>query len=159
MTDGHDPGKTIARGAAQRYDPLVDSLARGRSGVLTRIVCLGSLVAAGACGGTGRVVNPFDGTVTGGVESRIRVEVQNLNFNDATVWGLRGSQRIRIGRVPGKGDREFNVEWNIATAIAFEIDIVASRGCRTRAVPVESGSRVWVTIPSDMGFDCRAGRR
>lgn len=104
--------------------------------------------------------NPFDGTVLGGVEDEVRVEVQNLNFNDASVWALRSSQRIRVGRVTGKTDVSFTVRWNTAQPIAFEVDVVGGRSCRTGSIPVEAASRVWLSIPSDMGLGtCRIGRR
>jgi len=116
-------------------------------------------IIAGACGsGTSR--NPFDGSAPGPTGERIRIEVQNLNFNDATVWALRSSQRIRVGRVTGKTDQMFDIAWNTATPIAFQVDVVSGRACRTPSIAVEPDSRVWVTIPSDMGLgQCRIGRR
>jgi hypothetical protein len=124
---------------------------------LCALVILPGIVTA--CGG-GTAQNPFDGsTATPGGE-RIRIEVQNLNFNDATVWALRSSQRIRVGRVTGKTDQMFDIAWNTAQPIAIQVDVVSGRGCRTNAVAVEPNSRVWVTIPSDMGLgQCRIGRR
>ena len=117
------------------------------------------VVLASACA-SGQSRNPFEGeagTVRG---DRIRVEVQNLNFNDATVYALRSSQRIRVGRVTGKTDQSFTIDWDTAQPIAFQIDIVSGRGCRTGVVTVDRDSRVWVTIPSNIGMEvCRAGRR
>lgn len=116
-------------------------------------------VAFSACGG-GPTRNPFDGTTTGGIGERIRIEVQNLNFNDATIWAMRSSQRIRVGRVTGKTDQSFTVQWNTAAPIGFQVDVVSGRSCRTGSIPVEAESRVWLTIPSDMGLGtCRIGRR
>lgn len=105
-------------------------------------------------------MNPFDPTAPTGVDDRIRVEVQNLNFNDATVYAMRASQRIRIGRVTGKTDQVFTIDWNVAQPIGFVVDVVGGRSCRTTQVIVEAEGRVWVSIPSDMGYGvCRAGRR
>lgn len=120
---------------------------------------LSALLAVGCS--TGRTLNPFDRSEpTGGIEERIRIEVQNLNFNDATVWALRSSQRIRVGRVTGKTDQTFRIDWNVAAPISFQVDVVGSRTCRTGAVAVEANSRVWLSIPSDLGFGrCQAGRR
>lgn len=117
------------------------------------------LFAGSACGG-GSARNPFDPTATRTGEDRIRVEVQNLNFNDVTVWAMRNSQRVRVGRVTGKTDEAFTIEWNIAQPIWFQIDVVSGRSCRTGQVPVDAQSRVWLIIPSEVGMSpCRAGRR
>ena len=110
--------------------------------------------------GGGRAGNPFDPSPPEGTADRIRVEVQNLNFNDVTVWAMRSSQRIRVGRVTGKTDQTFTIEWNVAVPISFRVDVVAGRSCETERVPVDANSRVWVTIPSSLGLSpCRAGRR
>jgi hypothetical protein len=124
--------------------------------VLLAVATLG--VAAGCGGGSAR--NPVDPSSTPGGGDRIRVEVQNLNFNDVTVWALRNSQRVRVGRVTGKTDQTFTITWNVAQPIWFEIDVVSGRSCRTPQVPVDPESRVWVVIPSEIGLSaCRAGRR
>lgn len=130
------------------------------AGARTRTAALlVALTLISACGG-GRARNPFDPSSSGGLENRIRIEVQNLNFNDATVYAMRQTQRIRLGRVTGKTDQTFRIDWNVAQPIAFQIDVVSGRSCRTGQVGVDQGSRIWVTIPSDMGFGaCRAGRR
>lgn len=117
------------------------------------------LVAVSACGG-GSARNPFDASSTRAGVERIQIEVQNLNFNDVTVWAMRQSQRVRVGRVTGKTDQTFRIEWNVANPIWFEIDIVSGRSCRTGQVPVDPQSRVWLIIPSEVGLSaCRAGRR
>jgi hypothetical protein len=114
------------------------------------------------CGPTRSTANPFDGSVAGGTatEDPIRVEVQNLNFNDVTIWALRGGQRIRLGRVTGKTDETFRINWNASFPISFEIDVTGGRSCRTVQVPVERDARVWLAIPSNVGVQpCQAGRR
>jgi len=154
-------GRAIANPPITAYDVVVRTLLSPPSGrgMTPRVILAAALLSFASCGG-GRVVNPFTGTVTGGVEQPIRIEVQNLNFNDATVYAMRSTQAIRLGRVTGKTDQEFRIEWNVAQSIAFRVDVVGGRSCRTGEVIVEADSRVWVTIPSDMGFGaCRAGRR
>ncbi len=123
-----------------------------------------SALALAACGGSTRATaNPFDGSgVPGGSASEdpIRVEVQNLSFNDVTIWAVRQGQRIRLGRVTGKTDETFRIGWNVAVPISFEVDEVSGRGCRTGQVLVDRNARVWLNIPSNVGIQpCRAGRR
>ena len=105
--------------------------------------------------------NPFAGETGGGssVEDEIRVDVQNLNFNDITVWAVRQGQRIRVGRVTGKTDETFRIDWNLALPIYFVIDVTGGRSCRTSQVSVERNARVWVAVPSNVGASpCRIGR-
>ena len=90
----------------------------------------------------------------------IRVEVQNLNFNDVTIWAVRQGQRIRLGRVTGKTDEVFRTRWNPAMAISFNIDVTGGRSCNTQQVGVDENAVVWVSIPSNVGPQaCQAGRR
>lgn len=116
-----------------------------------------------ACGSMNTARNPFDGPVAAGsnsTEHPIRIEVQNLNFNDITVWTTRTGRRIRLGQVTGKTDKTFTIAWNVAVPLQFEIDVTGGRACTTASVPVDRNAVVWVTIPSAVGNQpCRVGRR
>lgn len=124
------------------------------------IVSLSALTACTASRSSGP--NPFAGEGSSGssVEEEISVEVQNLAFNDITVWAVRQGQRIRVGRVTGKTDETFRIDWNLALPIHFVIDTTGGRSCRTAQVAVEQNARVWVAVPSNVGASpCRIGRR
>ena len=54
-------------------------------------------------------MNPFDGT-TPGAAPRLRIEVQNLHFNDLTIWAMRSGVRVRVGRVGGKDSQTFSID-------------------------------------------------
>lgn len=116
-----------------------------------------------ACGGSRTSApSPFEGGAPRGstTEDPIRIDVQNLNFNDITIWAIRQGQRIRLGRVTGKTDETFRIAWNLAIPISFTIDVTGGRGCRTVAVAVERNATVWVTVPSNVGTQpCQVGRR
>ena len=94
-------------------------------------------------------------------EDPIRVEIQNLSFNDITVWAVRsGGQRTRIARVTGKTDTTVTIGWNVAVPVSFFIEQTAGRSCSTAQIGVEAQARVWVQVPSNVGRQpCRAGRR
>lgn len=117
-------------------------------------------MAPGGCaGGMGQAEDPFARGGSGDDDS-IRIEVQNLNFNDVTVFAMRSGQQVRLGRVTGKSDLTFTIDWNFALPISFRIDIVGGQSCRTPSIGVDPGSRVWVQVPSDAGLsNCRSGRR
>lgn len=124
------------------------------------IVALSALTACTASRSSGP--NPFTGEGSSGssVEDEISVEIQNLAFNDISVWAVRQGQRIRVGRVTGKTDQTFRLDWNLALPIHFVIDTTGGRSCRTAQVAVERNARVWVAVPSNVGASpCRIGRR
>lgn len=124
---------------------------------------LGAIALMAGCAGRSDAPSPFDERRVGGAaasEDPIRIEVQNLNFNDATIWAMRGSQRIRLGRVTGKTDQTFRITWNVAVPISFSIDITGGRSCRSGQLGVEPEAVVLLTIPGNVGQQpCRIGRR
>lgn len=129
---------------------------------LTRSLLLIALLAAAGCGASrNEARSPFDGGRGGSAsEDRIQIEVQNLNFNDVTLWAVRQGQRVRLGRVTGKTDETFSIDWNPALPIYIVVDVTGGRGCRTNQVSVERNARVWIVIPSNVGTQpCRLGRR
>jgi hypothetical protein len=116
-----------------------------------------------SCASRNEAPSPFDGSAAAqarGADEPIRVEVQNLNFNDVTVWAIRQGQRIRLGRVTGKTDQTFRTDWNPAMPISFMIDVTGGRTCNTEQVGVDRNAVIWVSVPSNVGAQaCRAGRR
>jgi hypothetical protein len=127
------------------------------------VVAAIALTALAGCSSSGsQTRSPFDGPATGsGTGDRIRVEIQNLSFNDITVWAVRpGGQRIRVARVTGKTDQNATIDWNVAQPISFFVEQVSGRSCRTGQIGVEPGARVWLNVPNSVGAQpCRAGRR
>lgn len=118
-----------------------------------------SLLGATACGLSNNARNPFDGSLQQEQEDRLRIQVQNMNFNDVTVFAVSSGQRVRVGSVTGKTDQDFRLGWNFADPISFEIDVVGGRGCQTSPILVDPGARVWVQIPNEVGMSgCRSGR-
>jgi hypothetical protein len=133
---------------------------------LTRrsLVAVGILVTASACSAGGRTLSPFDGLPPDGAMSTddpIRIEIQNLSFNDITVWALRsGGQRRRIARVTGKSDETVRIGWNVAMPISFLVEQTAGRSCSIPAIGVEANAVVVVNVPSNVGLQpCRSWRR
>ncbi len=109
-----------------------------------------ALLFTSACAAT-QAGNPFDAPAQG--ESTIRIEVQNLNFADATLFARRGSERIRMGVVTGKTDRSFDLPWTIAYPLQVEINLLAGDRCITRPRSVEPGEVVLLQIRINMDND------
>ncbi|MBT8335709.1 MAG: hypothetical protein KJO11_03830 [Gemmatimonadetes bacterium] len=91
-------------------------------------------------------------------ERTIRIEVRNLNFSDATLHALRGSERVRLGIVTGKVDRSFDIDWTISLPLQIEIDLLAGERCTTRPINVDPGDVIVLQIESDLrrSGDCLA---
>jgi len=123
------------------------------------MMVLVSLAFTAGCGISTNARNPFDGSLQQEQEDRLRIQIQNMNFNDVTIFAVSTGQRIRLGSVTGKTDRDFRLQWNYADPISFQINVVGGRGCDTQPIQVDRGARIWVQIPSEVGMSgCRSGR-
>jgi hypothetical protein len=120
---------------------------------------MGLVVLAAACAAGSNVQNPFDGSVEQAQADRLRIQVQNLNFNDVTVFAVSSGQRVRLGTVTGKTDGSYTISWNYANPIQFEVDMIGGNGCATPPIAVDRGARVWLQVPGELSTTpCRSGR-
>jgi hypothetical protein len=103
--------------------------------------------------------NPFAAPGTGRGEGSIRVRIENQNFGDATIHAIRGGERIRLGQVTGKSEKDFTMRWTFSLPLEFEVHIIGGQGCGVRPLSVDPGDRVWVRIPTQIGASpCYAGK-
>ena len=86
----------------------------------------------------------------------IRIEVTNLNFQDATLHALRGGERHRLGTVSGKGSAVYNLEWRNPLPLQIEIDLLAGGRCTTRPITLDPGDEYALQIEVDIRrtIDC-----
>lgn len=91
---------------------------------------------------------PQSGPVPEGPETVLRVD--NRSFTQMNIYVLRGSQRIRLGSVPGVSTRSFELPRNLVfgtTALRFLADpLGSSRTPITREIPVREGDELVLTI-------------
>jgi len=113
-------------------------------------VLLAALLASSVAGCFGRseARSPFAGGSR--TQERIRIRVENQNFNDATVHAVRGGERVRLGEVTGKSDKDFTLRWSFSVPLEFEIHLVGGGSCSVRPMHVDPGDRVWVRIPTEL---------
>ena len=118
---------------------------RRRPGVLPRWVLLALLAAfiSGCASGTGGE-SPFSREG----ETRVRLNVTNLNWADARLYAHRSSQRIPLGSVPGKGEKSFTLDWPMSYPLRIEFDLLAGGRCTTRELSVDPGDVIDLQIPS-----------
>lgn len=79
------------------------------------------------------------------------LEVRNQNFLDMNVFAVRGSQRSRMGTVPGFSTRTFRIPAALVypgAMLRFEFDPVGSRTRPiTQELSVNPGTHYQITIP------------
>ncbi|HKJ01304.1 MAG TPA: hypothetical protein VJ997_02580 [Longimicrobiales bacterium] len=122
---------------------------------LTARLGLAFMLAAGVAGcssaGGGRAAaDPFAG---GGASSRqadrqVQVQVENQNFNQATITARGPAIRRQLGRVSGMNEGRFSLPWSTSSRLYFEIEFLGGGGCTTRMVQVDPGSSIRVIIDS-----------
>lgn len=115
------------------------------------------MVTGGCFSGWGKPADPFRPEESAGGE--VRITVENLNFNDVTIFAVRGGQRLRLGDVTGKSLNRFTMRLSFSLDVSFEAFLVGNRGCTVRALPVDPGDEVWVRIPVSMAAGrCESGK-
>ena len=85
--------------------------------------------------------DPFDGA-----SRPIRLDVRNLNFQDASVWAVYRADRMRLGTVTGKSDATFQLPWNGVEPVYMEIDLVGGERCTTEELTVDEGDVLYLEI-------------
>ena len=86
----------------------------------------------------------------------IRINVTNLNFQDATLHAIRNGERHRLGTVTGKGQGVFTMEWRTPQTFQLEIDLLAGARCTTRSMVIDPGTQLDFQIEVDLRrqIDC-----
>jgi hypothetical protein len=124
-----------------------------RSGRPSLLLILAAALALGGCAAGYRTgADPFAAGSSAGEYSasgrRLRIEVQNNNFNDARVEARGIGRQRRLGRVQGTGSEVFTMDWTVSAPIYFEIDLLGGERCVTRSIEVAGGQTVRLTIDS-----------
>ncbi len=121
----------------------VPSLRSARPAGRLAALALGLLLTAG-CASAGTADGPFDDRSQA---DQIRIEVENHNFSDVTVWAVvQGARRSRLGTVRGKSDSVFTLPWDFSLPLALELDLVAGPRCTTEELTVDPGDSVQLQI-------------
>jgi hypothetical protein len=84
-------------------------------------------------------------------QAEVAVAVNNQNFLDMDVFIVRGTQRIRLGMVPGLSSRVLMVRPELigySQEVRFEVHPIGGRGDPvTETISVHPGDVVHLTIP------------
>lgn len=106
-----------------------------------RMAALILLVGITGCAGLGRG-DPFTGTT----KAMIFIEVDNRNFNQATIWMLSSSGQRRLGVVNGKVRKTFSVRWRRSDDLQLRVRVMGERGFITGRQLVIPGDHIELRI-------------
>ncbi len=102
----------------------------------------GAAAVAGCMGGPATKANPFE---EGSGATSIGIDVQNRNFNQATLETLGRVQR-RLGIVGGHARQRFTVPWPADGNLRIRIDLLAGGRYTTNSVSLKPGDTAYLTI-------------
>ncbi len=78
--------------------------------------------------------------------TRVNLRVDNLDFNEATLHARSDGKRDLVGRVPGKAQGSFVLDWREVRDLQIEIDILAGNRFTTRRLTVSPGDQLTLII-------------
>jgi hypothetical protein len=116
------------------------------------IVLLATVMVAG-CGSAQRERSDVEPQES----EEITLEVENYNFNDATIYARAAGRRQRLGTVSGNDTRTFTFRW-VALEISFEIDFLSGGRSTTEILPIERGDTLELIVEQVSGSRLRLRR-
>ena len=117
---------------------------RAAAAVRMAVLCM----VLGASFGCGVQRGTLDSPLGDQEDRRIRIEIQNRGFDDATVHALFDARRIRLGIVTGKRTGNFMLPLDNSILLKLEIDVLAGPSCTTRDMWVDPGDIIVMEILS-----------
>ncbi len=119
---------------------------------MLRISTLAAVLLLVSCAsGPRSAPSPFSGRADNtGSRSVEKVQVLNNAFEEATIYAISGSWRVRAGNVPGVSDRILSFRWPSSNRrVRFEIDFLAGPTCFTNELDLISGDILQLQLPAD----------
>ena len=122
----------------------------------TAALALATLFILAGCAANRRDADPFS---SGFSPNSITIHVTNLNFMEATLYGVTTGTRQTLGRVGGKEEGVFSMELPFPTLIHIEIDLLAGPYCSTERLTVDPGDEFDLIIQqAGANTNCRVRR-
>ncbi len=106
-----------------------------------------ALVAACSMGHAGLPTTDPRQTALGSRERGLRVEVQNQNFYDVTIYAYRGGFRTRLGTVSTNHTEIFTFDWSL-TEVRFLVDFLSAGCLLTESLPVHQDEELLLILQS-----------
>ncbi len=112
-----------------------------------RLAVLLAAAAVTGCAGFRTAPNPFEEPAS--AQRTVTIEVENHNFNDATLRAIARMER-RLGVVTGNGRETFTIPWTTVDDLQIRIDLLAGSRFTTNRVTVSPGESVFLTIQNPL---------
>ena len=110
---------------------------------LARLVgALALVLGTYACGGSA-TPSPFG---SDGNRGLVEVRVDNITFNDATVFAITLQRRRRLGVVQGKSTGRFNIEWEGLQDLEIAVDLLAGQSFVSQPLQVTANEVINVQV-------------
>ncbi len=118
------------------------------------LLLLASALLLGGCAVGRPLGNPFqEGSASSG---QVTLHVTNLNFLQATLYGVTTGGRRRLGTVEGERDSVLRIPMGAPAELQIEIDLLAGPRCYTERIWAEPGDVLELTIQEAGGnLSCR----
>ena len=107
---------------------------------------LAAAMAVAGCAGLRTAPNPFE---EGDAQRVITIEVENHNFNDATLRAVARTER-RLGVVSGNGKQTFTIPWSTVDDLRIRIDVLAGDRFTTNRVTLSPGESAFLAIQNPL---------
>lgn len=90
---------------------------------------------------------------------RVSVHITNLNFTQATVYGILQGNRQRMGIVEGRKEAVLSLPISVPSELYLEVDFLAGPVCFTERILVAPGDELQITLnQGGSGLACRTRR-
>ncbi len=116
-----------------------------RGSFLRAYAAAAALVLVSACAGRGSGFLPPGHDMASAGE--IEIVVRNGNFNQVTVYTVRGGAQRRLGIVGGKAEVVFRTDWDYPE-LQLRVKFLAGPDYFTERLPVGAGETLELFIPS-----------
>ncbi len=102
------------------------------------VLCAG----VSSCGGSA-TPSPFG---SDGMRGLVEVRVDNITFNDATVYAITLQRRRRLGVVQGKTTGRFTIEWEGLQDLEIAVDLLAGQSFQSQPLQVTANEVINVQV-------------
>ncbi len=115
---------------------------------------LALVLLLGGCA-VGRPLHPAF-TAPSASSGTISFHITNLNFTQATIYGVTTGNRLKLGVVEGKKDRVLTMPLTSPTFVRLEINLLAGPVCSTEELSADPGDDFdLVILQGGSNLDCR----
>ncbi len=121
----------------------------------THALTLAAALVLGGCGGAAVRENPFQRS--GSSANSVTLRITNLNFNQATIFGMVTGGRQRLGVVEGGREAVLSLRLSTPSELYLEINFLAGPLCFTERIQVDPGDQLEITLQQGgSNLACRA---